>query len=287
MAYNTENRDESSSRLLSEERLQKNITLRVAAQINEGVSRLQEATDNGPRMNHQAIIELDHLLLSDFTTIKEQEGIVKQARSNDVLSISQGLYIPYETLLEEAFVRQILQSPNITNHLDGSNVTANYLNRYFNLAANEVRLAGINKDDKVLFLGSGPFPITAIEYARQTGCQVDCVEHYDEKAETSRKVIRQLGYEDQIRVHTAEGQSFDPSWHSVILVGVLAQPKQDIFNNLDANCKDGDSTRILARTTKGLRQFIYPPAKFQTTRFSFQGINTATHDQALSTILLR
>lgn len=251
--------------------------------IQEHVVRLQQASQEGLRAYQTAIINLDHALLSDLIDQKEAEEVVSQAQRSGLLGRSQQLYLPYETLLEESFTRMILATSAV-DLLGEDNITHNYLTRYYNLAANEIRLAGLTQTDHVLFIGSGPFPITAIEYAKQTGCRVDCVEKLEDKAEASRNVIHRLGLSSQIQVYNAEGQSFPPGVYSAILVGVLAQPKQDIIDSIERESRDG--TKVLARTTTGLRQFIYPAAEFQTRRFTLRGINQARDDQALSTILL-
>lgn len=252
--------------------------------INAGIDRLQQASSSNLRTYHQSIVDMDHILLSDFIDGEDAEKIVAQASRSGLLARSQELYRPYETLLEESFARMILATSEV-DFLGDANITHNYLMRYYNLAANEIKLARMQKDDHVLFIGSGPFPITAIEYARQTGCKVDCVEMLSDKADVSRNVINRLEMSDQVQVHTAEGQAFSPRPYSVVLIGVLAQPKQDIINNLEINGRD--KIRVLTRTTTDLRQFIYPAAEFQTTRYTYQGMHRARRDQALSTILLK
>ncbi|MBI2012260.1 hypothetical protein HYS91_05865 [Candidatus Daviesbacteria bacterium] len=260
------------------------VVSRTFNKIQEGVYRLQETGVENPRAYHQAVVDLDHVLLSDLANEAEAAEIVMRAQRNNLLGLSQILYRSYETLLEESFTKLALACADF-NLLGGDNITHNYLMRYYNLAANEIKLARIQRDDRVLFIGSGPFPITAIEYARQTGCMVDCVEVLPDKATISRDIVNRLGMTGQLQVYTADGQSFSPKPYSVVLVGVLAQPKQNIIDNIE---RDGrDNTKVLARTTMGLRQFVYYPAEFRTIRYTSTGTNQARNDQVLSTILLR
>lgn len=118
---------------------------------------------------------------------------------------------------------------------------------------------------------------------RQSGCEVDCVEKLSEMADISRAVIHHLGMTAKIRVYTTLGEKFPPDQYSVVLVGALAQPKQDIIDNIEGGGRP--DVRLLTRTTEGLRQFIYKSATFKTSKFSLSAVHHATRDQALSTLL--
>ncbi len=250
--------------------------------IESAVKTLSTASKNGLRAFHEAIINLDHVILSDLITPADAEVILAQYERDWGLESSQALYSTYETLLEKAFVEAILRSSG-DELLGEGNLTQNYLNRYYNLVKNEVALAGITSDDKVLFIGSGPLPITAIEMVRQSGCEVDCIEKLPEMADISRAVIHHLGMTAKIRVYTTLGEKFPTDQYSVVLVGALAQPKQDIIDNIEGGSRS--DVRLLTRTTEGLREFIYKSAAFETSEFSLSAEHHATRDQALSTLL--
>lgn len=260
------------------------IVTRIYRAIASRVALLEDASRRDFRSYHHAVIDLDHILLADLETPTEAEEILSQARKGGLLVKSQELYRPYETILEESFARLFLASPGV-NFLGDDNITHNYLARYHTLAANEAELAEMTAADRVLFIGSGPFPISAIEYARQTRARVDCVEMLTDKANTSQYVIDRLGFSHLVKVHNADGQSFPAADYSVIVVGVMAQPKQAIIDNIERNGRS--NVRLLSRTTHRLRQFIYPAAEFQTNRLAWSSVHYATKDQALSTMLLK
>jgi len=283
-SFNTAIRQGTFRELPLESPERRELVIRIGTAIEKEVESLQEASLLGLPLYHKAIVDLDHILLTDIISNDEAVDIILRSETTGVLAKSQQLYGQYETFLEESFVNVILHSGDI-DLLDPNNITQNYLMRYRNLTANEVALADIKPEDRVLFIGSGPLPISAIEIARQTGCQIDCVEHFADKADTSRAVIDHLGMSGQVHVYTAEGQEFPVSNYSVILVGVLAQPKQEIINHIEQNTQEG--VRVLARTTEGIREFIYPEAEFTTSRFIPRDINHAVKDQTLSTILLK
>jgi methylase of polypeptide subunit release factors len=257
---------------------------RWSALIEQGIVRVQEARQRGFSLYQQAIVELDRILLSDEISAQEADLIVEQAAHTGLLAHSQDLYRQYETRLEQTCVSVLFGSEGASLFREET-IAHPYLLRYRRLVGQEVHLAGIGREDYVLFLGSGPFPLSAIELARQAGCHVDCVEPLPEQAEMARRVMRQLELDEHIHVFTAEGQAFPAKKYSVVLVGVFAQPKQDMLEHVEAEC--GEGTRVLVRTTSGLRQFIYPQAQFVTTRLVPRDSTMALGDQVLSTILLQ
>src|SRR3989344_121691 len=232
-SFNTAIRQGTFRELPLESPERRELVIRIGTAIEKEVESLQEASLLGLPLYHKAIVDLDHILLTDIISNDEAVDIILRSETTGVLAKSQQLYGQYETFLEESFVNVILHSGDI-DLLDPNNITQNYLMRYRNLTANEVALADIKPEDRVLFIGSGPLPI---------------------------------------------------SNYSVILVGVLAQPKQEIINHIEQNTQEG--VRVLARTTEGIREFIYPEAEFTTSRFIPRDINHAVKDQALSTILLK
>lgn len=257
---------------------------RWSALIEQGIVRVQEARQRGFPLYQQAIVELDHILLSDEISAQEADLIVEQAAHTGLLAHSQDLYRHYETRLEQVWVSLLLGREGASLFRE-EKMAHPYLLRYRRLVGQEVHLAGIGREDQVLFLDSGPFPVSAIELARQAGCHVDCVEPLPEQAELARRVMRQLELDEHIHVFTAEGQAFSAKKYSVVLLGVFAQPKQDMLEHVEAEC--GEGTRVLLRTTSGLRQFIYPQAQFATTRLVPRDSTMALGDQVLSTILLQ
>jgi hypothetical protein len=242
--------------------------------------RIVAAADaQAPTQLHQCLCDLDHVLLS------EQEIVLRLPAAAEAMRHSQEIYGPFETMLERTVVDSLLGSlPGASRMFNG--ISSAYLQRYRSLAGHEAKLAGIGPGDHVLFIGSGPFPITAIEYVRQTGCRVTCVEQLAEAVETSAIILRHLGLDQQIATAHARGQNYNMADHSVILVGVLAEPKDLILRRLDKHADA--SCRILCRTTIGVRRFIYP----RTVPYPLQCFNPADFiraagDQVISIQLLR
>ncbi|MDM7916351.1 MAG: nicotianamine synthase family protein, partial [Candidatus Eisenbacteria bacterium] len=186
--------------------------------------------------------------------------------------------------IESSFAAMALSGGDaVLARIDG--ITENYLVRYEELARKEIALAGMTGRDRVLFIGSGPLPITAIEYHRQTGCEVDCVDFSPQAIDTSHEVLGRLRLDSAIHPQLLRGENVPAGGWTVVLVGVLARPKREIFENLARVCPDG--CRVLARTTFGLRGLIYEPMGWDPASlggFRMTGTNEARADQIISAI---
>jgi hypothetical protein len=256
------------------------IAERFAASARERIAAAQAAS--GLPELHERLLDLEHLVLADMLDPQEEHEALTLVGSEALLS-SQEIFGPFETTLEESVGARILASSE--NLVAPTNLTMNYLRRYRKLAEAEVALAGIRSGDRVLFIGSGPLPITAVQYALQTGCTVECVEQLLPAVEVSQRVLARLGLEGSVHPSHARGQDCPVDAYDVILVGVLAEPKAEILTHLDEEALPG--CRVLCRTTAGVRQLVYPRAlEFEGNRLRPGEFSTAAGDQVLSARLL-
>jgi Nicotianamine synthase protein len=256
------------------------MTERFLALMRDRIAALTSARGTGEL--HRCINDVEHLVLSDLLTLEEQTHVVASAGA--LLASSQALFMAFETTLENSMARFILDAPNATVG-STENITQNYLQRYRTLARHEIELSKMRATDAVLFIGSGPLPITAVQYVRQTGCRVDCIDHSGPAIETSNRVLKRCVEGEHLRVVHARGEECDVSAYDVILVGVLAEPKAKILGHIDRHA--ASCTRVVCRTTLGVRQFIYPrtePRPLE--RFLPAGFSRASGDQVISTQLL-
>jgi nicotianamine synthase len=114
----------------------------------------------------------------------------------------------------------------------------------------------------VLFIGSGPLPMTAIMLAKEHGVQSTLVDNSAEAAALSRKLIKTLGLEHFIKVVKADGATFKKVENfNVIFVaalaGVNAAQKMRVFANIKTNTSP--HCHIIARSSWGKRKFLYAP----------------------------
>ncbi|MBL4604123.1 MAG: hypothetical protein JKY02_00200 [Flavobacteriaceae bacterium] len=107
------------------------------------------------------------------------------------------------------------------------------LKGYLATTSAEVNGANLKKGDKVIFIGSGPMPITLIQLYEHFGIESIGIEIIPEIAEVSRKLIESLGYSDKIKIITGDHHSITSAKEiNHINVAYAAHPINEILVHL-------------------------------------------------------
>jgi len=114
-----------------------------------------------------------------------------------------------------------------------------YANFYREVVNNEISLAGITADDRVLNIGCGGIPFTSILIARQTGAKVWAVDRDSEAVNVARSCIEKTGLNRLISVEHYNGIDPLPFDYSVAIVALQVEPKKEVLNNLMQNGTPG------------------------------------------------
>jgi len=131
-----------------------------------------------------------------------------------------------------------------------------YFSNYIQLATTEFRGAGLKAGDTVLFLGSGPLPLSLIVLCREHGLIGIGIEQAPDRAELSRRVIERLGLSNRIRIIDGNHLTLPlPEQVDLVMVAAQAEPKDAIFDYLAEVMPTG--TKISYRIyEKGLRRLL-------------------------------
>lgn len=187
-------------------------------------------------------------------------------------------YCKWETIHETRFAESLLTG-EITSIKE-------YIlhDRFKDLISNELNLLKDQSFESVLFIGSGPFPITAIFLHHYTNKVIDCLEIDQKAADISNEILKKLGLQDKIRIHVGDGCVFDLSKYDIVLNALLAKPKGGILKNIRLT---NTNAKILCRTSYGLRRLVYEPAPGNvTTGFIEMDKQIAEKDFTISTLYL-
>ena len=138
-----------------------------------------------------------------------------------------------------------------------------YYPNYMELAHMEYTGANLCPGDRVVFLGSGPMPLTLVCLCIRYKLFGTGIEQFPEYAQLSRQQIKTLGLEEQINI--IEGNHFSlplPEPCRLIMVGADALPKDEIFAHLSKHLEQGTalSYRIYE---KGLRRLLDVQSNFK------------------------
>jgi hypothetical protein len=108
-----------------------------------------------------------------------------------------------------------------------------YYPNYLQLAEMEFEGARLKRGDRVVFLGSGPLPLSLIALASGHGIRGIGIEKEAVTVELSRKVIACLGLGEQIEIILGDHYVLPlPHEYGLFMVGADAIPKQEIFAHL-------------------------------------------------------
>ena len=124
-----------------------------------------------------------------------------------------------------------------------------YFEAYLNSIKAEVEAGKLTKGDKVIFIGSGPLPITLIMLYDKYGIESIGIEIIPKVAELSRKLIRSLQLSDKIEIVTGDHFSIKKTENiKHVIIACSAEPKDEILQWLRPRLSD--STSISYRFSK-------------------------------------
>lgn len=228
---------------------------------------------------HENILSLERLIFAepgegeDAALALDELGGEQRVYLNDA-------YCRWETEIEFQYARAVLAGEE--RDLD------HYLlsERFEHLLRRELGLlAGQRAPERILFIGSGPLPISAYYLHRLTGRPVDCLDRNPEAVEISRRVIEKIGLSDSLRVFNGLGEDFQIRNYDLILIALLAKPKRRILRNIRK--RGATDCRVLCRTSFGLRTLVYEPTPEDTLMgFDVRSRQLAEGAQTISTLLL-
>jgi len=249
---------------------------RISCVINQ-IKELRQAGNPFPAL-HEGVQELERAIFS-FDGEEENAEAVLDGLTSEGLSILNDAYSVWETELEWQFAQKLIA---------GEVQLSDYLlfDRFDELLRRELSLVEGLQPQRILFIGSGPVPISAVHLHLQTGRPVDCIDRDPKTVALSRQLISRSGFADSIRVFCDRGEEHDVSQYDLVLVALLAKPKRNILKNLRK--RTHPNARILCRTSIGLRQLVYEPTVDRDIYgFHINGTQIAVGEQTISTWLLQ
>lgn len=126
---------------------------------------------------------------------------------------------------------------------------------YKKVINNEIKIGKITKQSKVLHIGSGPFPMTAVQLIKQ-GIRVDCADNDSKAMEYSKKLINKCKNNHLVNILFCDGKNIDYSKYDVIILSLHVTPKNVIINKILSSVKEG--SRIVYRNPRGFFDKFYP-----------------------------
>lgn len=145
----------------------------------------------------------------------------------------------------------------------------------------------IHEASNIVFVGSGPLPITAIEMHLQTGAQITCLDHDTDAVTVSRNVIRNLGLSGAIHIHQSDGNIFDYNNNDMVFVASMVHEKESVVAQIR---QTSPKANICIRSVEhGVKEMLYeavPIENIVAHGLSYRGQSKDVKHSTINTMLL-
>lgn len=223
------------------------------------------------RAIYNKITELDNLKPSPETNklfsklVSFAVGQKKGDLNNTELSKLQKICSEAEYELEKFWAEKIIGSSISKNALKKFPYNTNYKK----LTQLEwLSLLGCTKhvEHKILFIGGGPLPMTAIFLAVDHDQKVTILEKEEEAYEISKKLVKSLGLGDKIKILHEDASEFKQygkynCFFVAALAGLEKNIKQTIIKEIQKQAPK--NSHVLARSSWGSRELLYKPLQLK------------------------
>lgn len=129
---------------------------------------------------------------------------------------------------------------------------------YGSMIQREAAQAGLAPGSRVVHVGCGRFPMTALALAG-LGFEVLAVDHDPQAVATAKKVVSKSQYSSQIQVELADGRGVQYSDYEAVWVSLHVEPKDEILLEAWKGLKVGG--RLIYRNPRGWLRLFYPSTK--------------------------
>jgi len=113
----------------------------------------------------------------------------------------------------------------------------------------EYQTFNILKNDKVLHIGSGAFPLTEITLAEEIGTTVIGIDKSRKAVVSANDVVRGKNLQDKIKINLGNGKNYSIKEFDVIIVSSCASPMIEIIEHVFKNSKNNSKIIIRAIET--------------------------------------
>ena len=132
-----------------------------------------------------------------------------------------------------------------------------YRNCYHQLIAEELKVlrqTETSPDKPVAFVGSGPLPLTAIDFNLQSGRKVTCIDSNTDAVRLSRSMISNMGLSDKINIVHTEGASANYKEFGMVMIASLIPQKENVLARIRETAPEAI---VAVRSVEGAKAMLY------------------------------
>jgi hypothetical protein len=151
----------------------------------------------------------------------------------------------YERNYEDDFAKEFMTY--------GDKKADEYIERYRGMVESEAKIANLKENDKVIILGGGSLPLTALTYTKIFNAQCTCIDIDRQAVKTSKELIKHLNLQNKIDIHYGNAFDYPLKEYDLILVVCLLPKKKALAHVF----KENNQAKIVFRSAIGLFKLWY------------------------------
>lgn len=107
-----------------------------------------------------------------------------------------------------------------------------YMAPYRKVVQREIELAGLKAGERVLQVGAGSIPFSAIYLAQLGGVSVCAIDIDQQAIARARKKVQELNLAHRVRVELGNGKDFPLTGFTAAFIALQAAPKEEIISHI-------------------------------------------------------
>ncbi|MQR97084.1 class I SAM-dependent methyltransferase [Fictibacillus phosphorivorans] len=237
------------------ERFELLLSLKVTEyEINE-LSKFAKECDECYELLKVKLDSLHHFMTDPINLHRWQEW----GEDKDIMSLSEKLR---EASVQALCDMEKYQSVRTCNHqLNASE----YITTLSQTVKHELDELHINENSKVLFIGSGAFPISALTIASEKNAEVHCIDIDEEAVEMGRKVSLITGLQENVRFSKSVLNDVPFAKNTThVLIASLVRNKWEVLDDLKDLLQP--HTKVILIYGNGLKSIFNYPLEMNLTK---------------------
>jgi len=113
---------------------------------------------------------------------------------------------------------------------------------------NEIKMADVTKNDRVLLIGCGVFPSESILIAEKTKAKVVGIDNSPKAVKIARKYVEEKGFSNLVKIEYGDGLNYQVKDFDVVFVAINVWPIDSVLRYLSKNMKK--NTRVMCKSLK-------------------------------------
>jgi len=113
-----------------------------------------------------------------------------------------------------------------------------YIDNYMESIQNEIQLANISGNHKILNMGCGSIPATCILIAKETNAKITGIDKNLKSVKCAKIIISKLKLDDKVEIKHSDAMNFQLNDFDIIIIANGINPYYDVLEHVAKNMKD-------------------------------------------------